>query len=150
MKRNSRGTLGARRCTECHEPIVFGINRTRRKAAIDAYQQTLANYRQTVLAALAQVADTLRHDAETLSAQSQALNKAAEALHLIQANYQAGTVNYLQVLIADYQYQQDKLGYIQAMGQRLQDTAALFVALGGGWWNTPEGARQSSSTHDTY
>jgi NodT family efflux transporter outer membrane factor (OMF) lipoprotein len=109
-----------------------------RKAAIDAYQQALANYRQTVLAALAQVADAveaLEHDAETLSAQSRALNSAAEALHLLQANYQAGTVNYLQVLIADYQYQQAALGYIQAMGQRLQDTAALFVALGGGWWN---------------
>ena len=80
-----------------------------RKAAIDAYQQALANYRQTVLAALAQVADALdalQHDAQTLSAQSQALDAAAEALHLIQANYQAGTVNYLQVLIADYQYQQ--------------------------------------------
>ncbi len=63
-----------------------------------------------------------------------------EALHLIQANYQAGTVNYLQVLIADYQYQQAELGYIQAMGQRLQDTAALFVALGGGWWSAPESA----------
>ena len=70
-----------------------------RKAAIDAYQQALANYRQTVLAALAQVADALdalQHDAQTLRAQSQALNTAAEALHLIQTNYQAGTVNYLQ------------------------------------------------------
>jgi NodT family efflux transporter outer membrane factor (OMF) lipoprotein len=112
-----------------------------RKAAIDAYQQALANYRQTVLAALAQVADALdalEHDAETLSAQSRALESAAEALHLLQANYAAGTVNYLQVLIADYQYQQAALGFIQAMGQRLQDTAALFVALGGGWWNAAQ------------
>lgn len=62
-----------------------------RKAAIDAYQQALANYRQTVLAALAQVADALEaleHDAEMLSAQSRALDNAAEALHLLQANYQ--------------------------------------------------------------
>lgn len=143
-------TLGAGLAT----PVIQGPTLWyQRKAAIDAYQQALATYRQTVLAALAQVADALdalQHDAETLSAQSQALNTAAEALHLIQANYQAGTVNYLQVLIADYQYQQAKLGYIQAMGQRLQDTAALFVALGGGWWNAPEGAQHGSSIEDTY
>jgi outer membrane protein TolC len=69
-------------------------------------------------------------------------------LHLIQANYYAGTVNYLPLLIADYQYQQAKLGYIQAMGQRLQDTAALFVALGGGWWNAQVGALRGSSVQD--
>ncbi len=122
-----------------------------RKAAIDAYHQALANYRQTVLASLAQVADALdalQHDAEILRAESQALETAAEALHLIQANYQAGTVSYLQVLIADYQYEQATLGDIQAMGQRLQDTAALFVALGGGWWNMPEYALRSSPIDD--
>jgi NodT family efflux transporter outer membrane factor (OMF) lipoprotein len=122
-----------------------------RKAAIDAYQQALANYRQTVLAAFAQVADdlgALQHDAQTLAAQSEALGAAAEALRLIQANYRAGTVNYLQVLIADYQYQQARLGYIQALGQRFQDTAALFVALGGGWWNAPNDAMGNSSSVD--
>ncbi len=141
-------TMGATLAT----PLIQGPTLWyQRKAAIDAYQQALANYRQIVLAALAQVADALdalQHDAQTLSAQSQALDAAAEALHLIQANYQAGTVNYLQVLIADYQYQQARLGYIQVMGQRLQDTAALLVALGGGWWNTPEDALRGSSIQD--
>jgi NodT family efflux transporter outer membrane factor (OMF) lipoprotein len=132
-------TLGAGLAT----PIIQGPTLWyQRKAAIDVYQQSLANYRQTVLAALAQVADALealQHDAQTLRAQSQALAASAEALQLIQANYQAGTVNYLQVLSADYQYQQAQLAYIQAMGQRFQDTAALFVALGGGWWNKAAG-----------
>ena len=131
-------TLGAALAT----PLIQGPTLWyQRKAAIDAYQQALANYRQTVLAALAQVADALdalQHDAQTLSAQSRAVHASSEALHLTQVNYQAGTVNYLQVLIADYQYQQANLGYIQAIGQRLQDTAALFVALGGGWWNAPD------------
>lgn len=133
-------TLGAGIAT----PVIQGPTLWyQRRAAIDAYQQALANYRQTVLAALAQVADALEaleHDAEALKAQSQAFYTAAEALHLLQANYEAGIVNYLQVLVADYQYQQANLGYIQAVGQRLQDTAALFVALGGGWWNTPQDA----------
>jgi len=115
-----------------------------RKAAIEAYNQSMANYRQTVLSAFAQVADTLRaleHDAETLKAQSDALNSSEEALRLVQANYEAGTVNYLQVLAADALYSQAKIGYLQALAQRFQDTVALFVALGGGWWN----AEQKSS-----
>jgi len=109
-----------------------------RKAAIEGYQQFLASYRQTLLNAFAQVADTLRaleNDAEALRAQSLALDSAAEALRLIQANYEAGLVNYLQILIGNNQYYQAKLGYLQATALRLQDTVALFVALGGGWWN---------------
>src|SRR5512139_1413321 len=79
----------------------------KRKAAIEAYNQALATYRQTVLDAFAQVADVLRaleHDAEALKSQSQALAAAEEALQLIQANYEAGLANYLQVLIANAQY----------------------------------------------
>jgi NodT family efflux transporter outer membrane factor (OMF) lipoprotein len=113
----------------------------KRKAALEGYQQSLAIYRQTVLSAFAQVADTLRaleHDAELVHAQSQALSAAEEALRLILANYQAGTANYVQVLIANGQYQQAKIGYLQAQAQRYQDTVALFVALGGGWWNDEE------------
>ena len=107
----------------------------KRKAALEGYQQALANYRQTVLGAFAQVADTLRaleHDAEALRAQSRALNTAQNALRLYQVNYQAGIVNYLQILVADGQYQQARIGYLQAQAGRLQDTVALFVALGGG------------------
>jgi NodT family efflux transporter outer membrane factor (OMF) lipoprotein len=109
-----------------------------RQAAIEGYQQSLANYRQTVLSALAQVADTLRaldHDAETLQAQSQAVQAAAEALRLLQANYQAGIATYLQILVANDQYHQTKIAYLQALAQRFQDTVALFVVLGGGWWD---------------
>jgi NodT family efflux transporter outer membrane factor (OMF) lipoprotein len=118
-----------------------GTLQSRRSAAIEGYNQSLASYRQTVLGAFAQVADTLRaleHDAEALQAQSQALSAAQEALRLVQANYQAGIANYLQVLVADNQYHQARIGYLQAQAQRFQDTVALFVALGGGWWNAGE------------
>jgi len=137
-------TLGAGIAT----PLIQGPTLWyQRKAAIDAYQQALANYRQTVLAALAQVADALdalQHDAQTLNAQSHAFSTAAELLRLTQINYSAGTVNYVQVLIADYQYEQANMGYIQAIGQRLQDTAALLVALGGGWLSTRVPSSQSA------
>lgn len=109
-----------------------------RKAAIEAYQASASDYRQVVVSAFQQVADTLRaveHDAETLKAQAAALVAADQALQLVQTNYKAGLVNYLQVLTADSQYQQARLGLIQAQALRFQDNAALFVALGGGWWN---------------
>jgi len=118
-----------------------GTLRAQRSAAVEGYNQSLANYRQTVLSAFEQVADTLRaleHDAESLQAQSQALNTAEEALRLVQVNYQAGLVNYVQVVIANDQYHQARTGYLQALAQRFQDTVALFVALGGGWWNADE------------
>ncbi len=124
-------------------PLFHGGTLTaRRRSAIEGYNQTLANYRQTVLNSFAQVADNLRaleHDAEALHAQSQALAAADEALRLIQTNYEAGTANYLQVLIADNQFHQAKIVYLEALARRFQDTVALFVALGGGWWDAKKG-----------
>ena len=58
---------------------------------------------------------------------------AGEALKLLQVNYRAGLSAYLDVLTADVQYHQATIAYLQTVAQRLQDTVALFVALGGGW-----------------
>jgi len=111
----------------------------RRKAAIDAYRVSMALYRQTVLSAFSQVADTLlalEHDASSLAAQDEALHEAQDALHLVQTNYTAGLDTYLEVLSADAQYHQAMLNDVQAIAVRYQDTVALYVALGGGWWST--------------
>ena len=110
----------------------------RRKAALESYRQAMAAYRESVIGAFEQVADSLRaldHDAEAPQAENEALSTADQALRLIQANYQAGLANYLDVLNADAQYHQAKIADIQAIGVRYQDTVALFAALGGGWWN---------------
>jgi NodT family efflux transporter outer membrane factor (OMF) lipoprotein len=111
-----------------------------KEAAVAAYEESLAAYRQTVLGAFAQVADALRaleYDALTLEAQSHALKSAENSLGLVEDNYKAGIASYLDLLNADRLYQQAKIGYIQAQVQRYQDTSALFIALGGGWWNAP-------------
>jgi outer membrane protein TolC len=76
-----------------------------------------------------------------VAAQTKAVDAAAKAMHLLEANYAAGIATYLQVLVADGQYLQAKIGYVQAVAQRLQDTVALYVALGGGWWNEPAASR---------
>ena len=108
-----------------------------RKAAIEAFNQSFASYRQTVINALSDVASSLSAlalDAELVDAQDRAAHTAADARKLIETNYAAGIVDYVQVLTAENTYLQAKLGYIQAQAQRLQDTVALFIALGGGWW----------------
>ncbi len=113
-----------------------GTLANQQRAAIEAYHQSLASYRETVLTALGDVANALRaleHDAETLDAQALALASSTDALKLIEINYKSGVANYLQVLVANGQYYQAMIGHLQAQTQRLQDTVALFVALGGGW-----------------
>jgi outer membrane protein TolC len=109
-----------------------------RRAAIEAYQASVSDYQQIVISAFQQVANVLRaveQDAEALKAQSQALATSEAARKLIETNCAAGSAGYLQVLVADNQYRQAKLGYIQAKTLRLQDTAALYVALGWAGWN---------------
>ena len=114
-----------------------------RQAALDAFAAAQANYRQTVLAGFAQVAtllEALGHDASVLQAQSDARRYAQQTLLLTQTGYQSGMASWLEVMAADVQYQQASIAYIQAEAQHCQDTVALVVALGGGWWNVPETA----------
>ncbi len=108
-----------------------------RRAAVAAYDQAQAQYRQTVLVAFQNVADSLRaleSDARTLSAQADAELSARETLDLTQHQYQLGGASSLALLIAQQQYQQARLALAAAQGTRYADTAALFQALGGGWW----------------
>jgi NodT family efflux transporter outer membrane factor (OMF) lipoprotein len=122
----------------------------RRKGAIDEYHQAAALYRQVVLGAFGQVADTLRaldHDAATLQAQDEALASAQEALHLIETNYEAGLNTYLDVLAADAQYHQAVINALQASAVRYQDTVALYVALGGGWWSQGQPGTSDPDSH---
>jgi NodT family efflux transporter outer membrane factor (OMF) lipoprotein len=111
-----------------------------RNAAAEAWRRALADYRQAVLAAFAQVADTLtalEHDATALQAQADALAAARQSAALVGASYRAGLVSYLDVLVADAQLHRAQVDHAQALAQRLQDTAALYLALGGGWWRMP-------------
>ena len=108
-----------------------------RRGTIDAYQASLASYEETVLTGFEQVANTLRalaHDAELIGAQAQLLDTASESLSLQRISYDAGKSDLLLLLAAQRAFQQARLDFARAEGQRLQDSALLFVALGGGWW----------------
>lgn len=106
------------------------------RAAEAAFAAAEANYKQTVLQALRNVADVLRaldNDAQTLAAQAAADKAAQESLHLIRQGYALGTVSYIQLLVAQQQAQQTAIGLISARSQRLADTVALYQSMGGGW-----------------
>jgi len=119
-------------------PIFHGGTlRAQRRAAIDTYRAALATYEQTVLQGLQQVADNLQalaHDAELVASQHELLETASAALALQRESYAAGKSTVLQLIDAERAYEQARLGSAKAQAQRLQDTAQLFVALGGGWW----------------
>ena len=115
-----------------------GALRAQKRGAVAAYEQAAAQYRQTVLVAFQNVADTLRaleHDAQTLRAQKSAEIASKRSMILTQQQFKLGSVSYVLLLTANQQYQQARIGRIQAQAARYNDTAALFQALGGGWWN---------------
>ena len=110
-------------------------------AAEAAYDQAAWNYRTAVIGALQNVADALRviqNDADALKA-VRAWERAAKiSLDLAQQQFQSGNINILLLLTQEIAYQQAAIALVQAQAARLSDTAALYQALGGGWWNRVE------------
>jgi outer membrane protein TolC len=107
-------------------------------AAVAAYDKAAAQYRSTALSAFQDVANALRAlqtDADGLKTAVAAERTASASLNLSQQQYQAGAINYLTLLNAQQTYQNAVINRVKAQGQRYSDTAALFQALGGGWWN---------------
>lgn len=114
-----------------------GTLRAREKEARERFVQAQAQYRSTVLGAFVEVQNTLealQHDADDYDAHTQALQAAEANRDLARQQFEQGRVNELVVLTAEQQYQNAVLGEIQADVQRFADTARLFHALGGGWW----------------
>jgi outer membrane protein TolC len=90
------------------------------------------------LTALQNVADTLaalEQDAEGLQAAATAADDAQATLDLSKRQWQDGYISFLTLLSAEQAYQQARINLIQAQANRYSDTAALFQALGGGWWH---------------
>ena len=108
------------------------------RAAKAAYRQAAAQYRSTVITAVQNVADTLaalEQDAAGLQAAAAAARAAKLTLNLSQRQAQDGYASLATLLGAEQSYQQARINLVQAEASRFADTAALFQALGGGWWN---------------
>jgi NodT family efflux transporter outer membrane factor (OMF) lipoprotein len=119
-------------------PIFHGgALKAQKQAAIDAFRASFATYRQTVLQAFGQVADNLRaldHDAQLAEATRRALDVAEKSLELQRFSYAGGKTDILLLLDAERSNEQARLTYARAEAQRYIDSAQLFVAMGGGWW----------------
>ena len=127
------------------QPLFAGGSLLHHKRAADAaLQQAAAQYQATVISAFQNVADSLRalqFDAAALEAQTRSARSAAETLDIARHQVELGSVSPLALLHAEQSNQQAQLALAQAVAARFADTAALFQALGGGWWNRADQAQ---------
>jgi NodT family efflux transporter outer membrane factor (OMF) lipoprotein len=110
----------------------------RERAARAAYTNATELYRSAVITAFENVADTLaalEEDADGLQAAAAARDAAKVTLDLSMQQWRTGYASYLALLSAEQAYNQAVINFVQAQANRFADTAALFEALGGGWWN---------------
>jgi NodT family efflux transporter outer membrane factor (OMF) lipoprotein len=108
------------------------------RAARAAFDAAGAQYRSALLGAFQNVADTLvalEQDGDAVRSAAEADTAAKKALDITQRQLQDGYSNTLGLITAQQAYQQAEITLLQAQSARFADTAALFQALGGGWWH---------------
>jgi len=116
----------------------------KKRAADAALDQAAAQYRSAVILACQNVADSLRAlqaDADAVKASADAQRAAKKTFDLAQHQRELGAITLVAVLIAEQAYNLAELALVQAQANRYSDTAGLFQALGGGWWNRTEEPR---------
>jgi NodT family efflux transporter outer membrane factor (OMF) lipoprotein len=111
-----------------------------RRATVQQYQatydQTVANYRQTVLTAFQQVEDNLaalRILAQVIDQQNEAIDAAGRNLEEAEVRYKAGLDPYLNVIVAQTALLNDQQAVVSFRAQQMTAAVGLIKALGGGW-----------------
>ena len=115
-----------------------GTLKHKQRAAEATYRQSAAQYRSTVIDAVQNVADVLhavQSDAAALASADLADRAAARSLAIARQQLKLGDISELVMLNAEQTWRQTEITLAQARANRYADTAALFQALGGGWWN---------------
>jgi NodT family efflux transporter outer membrane factor (OMF) lipoprotein len=115
----------------------FGMLHKQRQAEA-LLDQAKEQYRSTVITAFQNVADALhaiKQDADALAAAVAAEKATADSLEITRKQLETGTANYLSLIVAQQAESKAIQALVQAQAARYADTAALFQALGGGWWN---------------
>lgn len=113
-----------------------GQKNSQYKQAIDAYDASVAGYRQTVLTGIQEVEDNLaalRILEEESLVQNNAVTAANQALTMTINQYKAGTISYLNVIVAQTMALNNRQTAVQLLGERLLSSVLLVKALGGGW-----------------
>ncbi len=124
------------------QPLFKGGSlRAEKRKAVAAYEEAGSVYRQTLLEAFREVSDVLRaieHNAKALQARSEAATQAEGAYQIASRRFDAGGISQADLLDAQHQYFQTALDQVASQAARFADTATLFQALGGGWWNSDQ------------
>ncbi|MDX5372484.1 MAG: efflux transporter outer membrane subunit [Pseudomonadaceae bacterium] len=119
-----------------------GLIRSQVEQAEASYDQTVADYRQTVLESFREVEDYLVQLAvleREAVVQQEALDAARESLRLILNQYKAGTVEFTDVVSVQASALANERTRLTLQGSRLTASVQLIAALGGGWQGVPEG-----------
>jgi NodT family efflux transporter outer membrane factor (OMF) lipoprotein len=114
----------------------FGRRRAVSDQAKAAYNQAVANYRQTVLTGFQQVEDNLaalRVLAQEAEVQRGAVTAAQAALDTSMTLFTGGLTSYLTVTTAQTTLLTDQVTSINILGRRMAGAVLLVQALGGGW-----------------
>jgi NodT family efflux transporter outer membrane factor (OMF) lipoprotein len=123
----------------------------RKRAAEAAYDAAAAQYRATVVGAFQNVADALQalqFDADAMHDAAVAQASAKDSLEIARRQLELGDISTVALLAADQTYQQAVVALVQVQANRLADTAALFQALGGGWWNRTDASTVGARPRD--
>lgn len=134
------------------QPIFQGGKLQHQERATEAaFDAAAAQYRNVVIVAFQNVADVLRaleSDASSVNAEAIADKAAADSLEAARRQFMIGATTYISLLNAEQVYQQTHIALVQALATRYADTAALFQALGGGWWNRQDAAVVAESAKE--
>jgi NodT family efflux transporter outer membrane factor (OMF) lipoprotein len=117
-----------------------GLRDAQKAQASAAYDETVANYRQTVLSALRDVEDelaALRILEEEAAAQAAAVAAARQSVTITNNQYRAGIVTYLSVVVVQAAALVNERADLALAGRRLVANVNLIKALGGGWEADP-------------
>lgn len=115
-----------------------GELKAQKRSAVAAFDEAGAAYQETVLEGLRNVADTLvalDADAKTLKERADAARFAEEAYEITSKRYESGGVSHVELIDAERRHREATVELTQAAADRYADSAALFQALGGGWWS---------------
>lgn len=113
-----------------------GANRARIEQSRAVWEQTVANYRQTVLVAFQEVEDqlaALRTLERQLALRRTASQAADQTEQQVLNRYRAGQVSFTEVVTAQVSALSARRSVLQLIGQRQTATVGLIQALGGGW-----------------
>jgi NodT family efflux transporter outer membrane factor (OMF) lipoprotein len=131
------------------QPIFNGgALKAEKRKSLAAYEEAGSAYQQTLLQAFREVSDALtaiENDARTLQARTEAAAQAEVTYQIAAQRFNAGGISQLALLDAQRQHLQTMLDRTTSAANRYTDSASLFQALGGGWWNETQARAPAKS-----